>query len=72
MSLGYEKVLLMQTPLNLSTGEIISTYSYKVGLQTGTDYSYGTAIGLFNSVINLALMCIVNALSKRITDIGLW
>lgn len=72
MSLGYEKVLLMQTPLNLSASEIISTYSYKVGLQTGTDYSYGTAIGLFNSVINLALMCIVNALSKRITDTSLW
>ena len=62
----------MQTPLNLSASEIISTYSYKVGLQTGTDYSYGTAIGLFNSVINLALMCIVNALSKRITDTSLW
>lgn len=72
MSLGYEKTLLMQNSLNLSASEIISTYSYKVGLQDNTDYSYGTAIGLFNSVINLALMWFVNLLSRRITETSLW
>ncbi|WP_262431523.1 ABC transporter permease [Qingrenia yutianensis] len=72
MSVGYEKVLLMQNDLNLSASEIISTYSYKVGLQTGTDYSYGTAIGLFNSVINLVLICTVNAISKKLTETSLW
>lgn len=72
MSLGYEKILLMQNQLNLSASEIISTYSYKVALQTGTDYSYGTAISLFDSVINLVLIVFVNQLSKRVTDSSLW
>ncbi len=72
MSLGYEKALLMQNPLNLSASEIISTYSYKVALQTGTDYSYATAISLFDSVINLTLIVFVNQLSKRVTDSSLW
>lgn len=72
MTVGYEKVLLMQNTLNLSASEIISTYSYKVGLQSGTDYSYGAAIGLFNSVVNLILIVIANYVSKKVTDTGLW
>lgn len=72
MSLGYEKALLMQNPLNLSASEIISTYSYKVALQSGTDYSYATAISLFDSVINLILIVSVNQLSKKVTDSSLW
>lgn len=72
MSLGYEKALLMQNPLNLSASEIISTYSYKVALQSGTDYSYATAISLFDSVINLILIVSVNQISKKVTDSSLW
>ncbi len=72
MSIGYEKILLMQNSLNLSASEVIGTYSYKVALQSGTDYSYGTAIGLFNSVINLILIVSVNFLSKRLTESSLW
>ncbi len=72
MSLGYEKILLMQNDLNLSASEIISTYSYKVALQSGTDYSYGTAIGLFNSVINLILITSVNFMSRKLTENSLW
>lgn len=72
MSIGYEKVLLMQNDLNLSASEIINTYSYKVGLSGVPDYSYGTAIGLFNSVINLILIMIVNKLSKNVTETSLW
>lgn len=68
MNLGYEKAYLMQTSLNLPTSEILDTYVYKVGLQAG-DYSYSTAVGLFNSVINLILLVttylIVNRLNKR-------
>lgn len=68
MNLGYEKAYLMQTSLNLSTSEILDTYVYKIGLQAG-DYSYSTAVGLFNSVINLILLVttylIVNRLNKR-------
>lgn len=73
MAIGYEQVLLMQNPLNLRASEIITTYSYKVALGTSSaDYSYGTAIGLFNSVINFLLIVSVNALSKRISDTSLW
>ncbi len=72
MSVGYEKVLLMQNPLNMSTSEIIGTYSYKVGLQSGTDYSYGSAVGLLNSVVNLILLLIVNKISKKVTETSLW
>lgn len=72
MTVGYEKVLLMQNTLNLSASEIISTYSYKVGLQSGTDYSYGAAVGLFNSVINLLLIVVANHVSKKVTETGLW
>lgn len=68
MNLGYEKAYLMQTSLNLPTSEIIDTYVYKVGLQSG-DYSYSTAIGLFNTAINLVLLLattlIVNRMNNR-------
>lgn len=72
MAIGYEKVLLMQTPLNQMTSEIISTYSYKVALETSSDYSFGTTISLFNSVINLVLIWGANKISKKISGIGLW
>lgn len=68
MNIGYEKAYLMQTSLNLPASEIIDTYVYKVGLQSG-DYSYSTAVGLFNTVINLILLVtttlIVNSINKR-------
>ena len=73
MSVGFEKVFLMQTPLNLARSEIITTYVYKVGLvSTIPNYSYGAAIGLFNSVINLVLILAVNKLSKTVTNQSLW
>jgi len=66
MTVGFEKVYLMQNPLNISASEVITTYVYKVGLGTATtDFSYGTAIGLFNSLINLILIVLVNQLAKR-------
>ena len=68
MNIGYEKAYLMQTSLNLPTSEIIDTYVYKVGLQAG-DYSYSTAVGLFNTAINLILLLtttlIINRINKR-------
>ena len=74
LSVGYEKVLLMQNSLNISTSEIISTYVYKVGIgSTGLpNYSYSTAIGLFNSAINLILLVLVNRVSHRISETSLW
>ncbi|WP_231503495.1 ABC transporter permease [Paenibacillus sp. 1-18] len=67
MSIGYEKAFLMQTALNTPTSEIIATYVYKVGLQSG-DYAYSTAIGLFNSVINVVLLIFVNTVVKKLNE----
>lgn len=67
MSVGYEKAFLMQTSLNLTASEIISTYVYKVGLVSG-DYSYSTAVGLFNSVINMILLFSVNKIVERLNN----
>lgn len=73
MNLGFEKVFLMQNSLNLSHSEVISTYVYKIGL-TGTvpQFSYSTAINLFNTVINLILLITVNAWSRRLSKNSLW
>ncbi|TCC32127.1 ABC transporter permease [Kribbella sindirgiensis] len=71
MAIGFEKAFLLQNPLNLSESEIIATYVYKTGL-LNADFSMATAVGLFNSVINLALLLIVNVIAKRITGNGLW
>ena len=74
MSIGFEKVFLMQNSLNLSASEVISTYVYKVGLAASgnTDYSYSTAIGMFNSVINLILISSVNWIARKTGDNSLW
>lgn len=71
MSCGYEKVLLMQTSGNLQTSEILSTYVYTFGL-VGGQYGVGTAAGLFNSVINVALLVIANFTSKRLSGNSMW
>ncbi len=71
MAIGFEKAFLLQNSLNLSTSEIIPTYTYKVGL-LNADFSQAAAIGLLNSVINLVLLLAVNFAAKRITGSGLW
>jgi ABC-type polysaccharide transport system permease subunit len=71
MAIGFEKAFLFQNPLNLSQSEIIATYVYKTGL-LNADFSMATAIGLFNSVVNLFLLLGVNFAAKRITGNGLW
>ena len=68
ISVGFEKVYLMQNALNTSVSEVISTYVYKKGLSSFRNYSYGSAIGLFNTVINLSLLITVNTIVKRATD----
>lgn len=73
MSIGFEKAFLMQNNLNISTSEIISTYVYKTGLAAAApDFSYAAAIGLFNSIINLVLISIVNYINAKINEISLW
>ncbi|MFR9708125.1 ABC transporter permease [Paenibacillus sp. MB22_1] len=71
MSVGFEKVYLMQNPLNISTAEIIQTYVYKSGL-LNAQYSYSAAIGMFNSVINCILLVSVNFIAKRFSQTSLW
>lgn len=70
MSVGHEKVYLMQSATNISVSEIISTYSYKAGLING-QYSYSAAIGMFNSVVNFVLLLIANVASKKLSGNGI-
>jgi putative aldouronate transport system permease protein len=73
MNVGFEKVYLMQNDLNISASEVISTYVYKVGMVTGGgDFSYATAIGLFNSIINFVLIMLVNSVCGRLGGSSLW
>ena len=66
LGVGFEKVYLMQNPDNLQTSEVISTYVYKKGILS-SDYGFGTAVGLFNSVISFLVLLLVNFLAKKFT-----
>lgn len=70
MSVGFEKVYLLQNTLNSSTSEILSTYVYKIGL-VSSQYSLSSAIGLFNNLVNLALLLAVNYIAKKLSDTSL-
>jgi ABC-type polysaccharide transport system permease subunit len=73
MTVGFEKVFLMQNNLNLSVSQVISTYVYTVGLRgMPPEYSYGTAIDMFNSVINLLMIFGVNKLAQKYSESSLW
>lgn len=73
LSLGYEKVYLLQNTLNISASEVISTYVYKQGLTAAIpQYSYSTAVGLFVSVVNILMLTLVNTLSRRLVKASLW
>ena len=67
MSIGFEKAYALQTDMNLPASEILSTYVYRLGLLNG-DYGYSTAVGLFNSVINVILLIAVNWVVKKLND----
>lgn len=71
MLLGFEKIYLMQNPLNLSSSEVIQTYVYKTGLLQA-QYSFSTAVGFFNSIINFLLLIGFNYTAKRASGTGLW
>jgi putative aldouronate transport system permease protein len=67
MSIGFEKAYALQTDLNLPASEILPTYVYKMGLLMG-DYSFSTAVGLFNSIINIILLLVVNSIVKKLNE----
>lgn len=71
MNVGYEKVLLMQNQLNMPSSDIIATYVYRMGL-VSRQYSLSTAVGLFNSIINLVILIAVNAFAKKVSEVSLW
>ncbi len=71
MNVGFEKVYLLQNTLNKRSASVISTYVYEIGL-INSDYGYSTAVGLFNSAINLFLIVAANWLCKRFTEESLF
>jgi putative aldouronate transport system permease protein len=73
MNVGFEKTFLLQNELNLRASEVIQTYVYKVGLASATaNYSYSTAIGIFNAVINFLLIVTVNKIAQKLGETSLW
>ena len=71
INVGYEKVYLMQNDLNHDVSEVISTYVYKMGL-VQKQYSFSTAIGLLNNVVNFTILIVVNKISAKVSSISLW
>jgi len=74
LGVGFEKIYLMQNDLNLRVSEVISTFVYKRSLGAGgnSDYSFSTAVGLFNNMINLILLVTVNKIASRVSETSLW
>lgn len=71
LSVGFEKIFLLQNSLNISASRVISTYVYEVGIGGG-QYSYSAAIGLFNNVISVIMVVFTNMIAKKISNVGLW
>lgn len=71
LGVGFEKAFLLQNDMNLQYSEIISTYVYRIGI-VGSQFSYASAIGLFNNVVNFIILVIVNQISKKVSDTSLW
>ena len=73
LNVGFEKVLLLQNPINLRASEVIDTYVYKMGLSGNVpNFSFATAIGLFKSIVGFALIITVNAVARRVGETSLW
>ncbi len=70
MNVGFEKVWLLQTELNKATSDVIAVYVYQQGIENAK-YSYSTAVGLFNTVINLVLLFVVNKIASKTSDVGI-
>ena len=71
MSIGYEKIILLYNPVTLEVADVISSYTYRTGLVEG-NYSFASAVGLFNSVINLILVAFANKVSRKVSEVSLW
>ena len=71
LNLEFHKILLMQNPLNMETSDVISTFVYRIGILEG-NYSFSTAVGLFNAVLSLMLLLLANRFAKRMSETSLW
>lgn len=71
LAIGFEKILLIYNPLTYETSDVISTYLYRVGLESN-NFSYAAAIGLFESIIGLMLVLTANSISRKLTERSLW
>ncbi|MBG9794756.1 sugar ABC transporter permease [Paenibacillus dendritiformis] len=71
LGVGFEKILLLQNPLNMEASDVISTFVYRSGL-VDAQYSFSTAVGLFNSVVNAILLITVNQIARRTSETSLW
>ena len=71
MSVGFEKVLLMQNDANLATSEVLSTYMYKSGI-LNAEYSFSAAVGFFNNLINFIVLYLVNKFAQKFSETSLW
>ena len=71
MAMGFERIILLQNPLNMETSNVIATYVYEMGL-LNAQYSFAAAIGLFNAAINAVLLIVVNQFAKKISEVSLW
>lgn len=71
LGVGFEKILLLQNPLNMEASDVISTFVYRSGL-VDAQYSFSTAVGLFNSVVNALLLITVNQIARRTSETSLW
>lgn len=71
LSVGFEKAFLLQNAVNMEYSEVISTYTYRIGIQ-GTQFSYASAIGLFNNMFSFIVLIIVNRISGKVSETSLW
>ncbi len=71
LSVGFEKIYLLQNPLNLEKSRVLATYTYEIGIQGG-QFSYSSAIGLFNSMVNVLVIFLVNSVAKKISGMGIY
>ena len=71
LNVGYEKILLLYNPATYEVADVISTYTYRMGLQ-GAQWSFSTAVGLFNSVVNIVFLLVANKFSKKVSGNGLF
>ena len=71
MSVGYEKIILLYNPLIYETSDVIGSFTYRIGIG-GQQWSYSSALGLFNSVVNMIIVILANRVSAKITETSLW